>query len=155
MSRIARVGEIMRNWRFATAALGMAGAGLIGAFLFCASAWAEDPTAYEVVVKDVTAKVGEPAVMVATLKLRDGLRILEPYRNRVHSLSSLDDGVEFDKPAFAGEVEDRSLVFHIALHPSKPGKHPINGVFRVGYIQDPGEMSMVSLRLIANVTGTD
>ena len=52
--------------------------------------------AYVVEVSDVTAKVGEPAVMRATLEVRDGYRILEPYNNRVIELSSFDDGVDFE-----------------------------------------------------------
>ena len=44
---------------------------------------AEEPTAYIVEVSDVTAKVGDHAVMHATLRVRDGYRILEPYNNRV------------------------------------------------------------------------
>ena len=35
---------------------------------------AEEPDAYVVNVSDVTAKVGEPTVMLATLKVRDGYR---------------------------------------------------------------------------------
>ena len=61
----------------------------------------------------------------------------------------------FDSPVVRGTVEDGALVFAVGVRPTKPGKHPINGVFRVGYIQGTNEMSMVSLRLIANVTGKD
>jgi hypothetical protein len=46
-------------------------------------------------------------------------------------------------------------VFEVPLHATKAGRHPINGVFRVGYIHGTDEMAMVSLRLIANVTGTE
>src|SRR4029077_6364532 len=59
-------------------------------------ALAEQPSAFDVQVSDVTAKVGEPAVMRATLKIRDGYRILKHYNNRVIELSSLDDGVAFE-----------------------------------------------------------
>jgi hypothetical protein len=40
------------------------------------------------------------------------------------------------------------------LRVTKPGKHPINGLFRVGYLYTD-EIAMVSLRLIATVTGTE
>jgi hypothetical protein len=119
------------------------------------SARGDEPKAYVVEVSDVSAKVDAPAVMVATLKPRDGYRILEPYRNRVGSLSSLDDGVEFAAKSVTGQLEDGALKFSIPVKATKPGKHPINGVFRVGYIEGPGEMSMVSMKLIANVTGTE
>ena len=53
-----------------------------------------------------------------------------------------------------GKDED-ALVFEVPLHATKPGKHPINGLFRVGYIHGTDELSMVSVPLIANVTGTE
>ena len=56
---------------------------------------AGESEAYVVEVSDVTAKVGEPAVIRATLKARDGYRILKHYNNRVIQLSSFDDGVAF------------------------------------------------------------
>jgi hypothetical protein len=53
------------------------------------------------------------------------------------------------------KIEEGALVFAVPLRATKPGKHPVNGVFRVGYIHDTDEMAMVSLRLIASVTGTE
>jgi hypothetical protein len=116
---------------------------------------AEEPGAYLVEVSDVTAKVGEPAVMRATLRTRDGYRILKAYNNRVIELSSFDDGVGFERRMVPAIVEEGALVFAIGLRATKLGKHPINGIFRVGYIRGPDEMAMVSLRLIANVIGTE
>ena len=52
-------------------------------------------------------------------------------------------------------LDEDALVFEVPLRATKPGKHPINGVFRVGYIHGTDEMSMVSVPLIANVTGTE
>jgi hypothetical protein len=118
-------------------------------------ALAEESPAYAVEVGDVTAKVGEPVVMRATLRIRDGYRILTSYNNRVIALSSFDDGVAFDRKVVPATVQEGALVFAVGLHATKPGKHPINGIFRVGYIQGTDEMSMVSVRLIANVTGTE
>ena len=118
-------------------------------------ALAEDAEAYVVEVSDVTAKVGEPAVMRATLKARDGYRILKHYNNRVIALSSLDDGVAFESKMVPATLDEDALVFEIPLRATKPGTHPINGVFRVGYIHGTDELSMVSMRLIANVTGTE
>jgi hypothetical protein len=116
---------------------------------------AEESPAYIVEVGDVIATVGAHAVMRATLRLRDGYRILQAYNNRIIELSSLDDGVAFDGKVVRGTVEDGALVFAVGVRPTKPGRHPINGVFRVGYIHGEGEMSMVSLKLIANVTGAE
>ena len=113
------------------------------------------PSAYDIQVSDVTAKVGEPAVMRATLRVRDGYRILRHYNNRVIELSSFDDGVAFESRMALAAVNEDTLVFEIPLHATKAGKHPINGVFRVGFIQGTDNMYMVSMRLIANVTGTE
>jgi hypothetical protein len=116
---------------------------------------AEEPAAYVVEVSDVTAKVGEHAVMLATLRLRDGYGILQAYNNRVGQLSSFDDGVAFERKVVTGAVQNGTLVFAVGLQPTKPGKHPINGVFRVGYIENGDTMSMISIPLIANVIGTN
>ena len=118
-------------------------------------ALAEESDAYVIEISDVSAKVGEPAVMVATLKVRDGYRILKSYNNRVISLSSFDDGVTFDRKMVPATVQEEALVFAVGLRATKPGKHPINGIFRVGYIHGTDEFAMVSVRLIANVTGTE
>jgi hypothetical protein len=116
---------------------------------------AEDSAAYAVEVSDVTAKVGERAVMHATLRIRDGYRILHSYNNRVIKLSAEDDGVAFDREMVPATVEEGALLFAVGFRATKPGKHPINGLFRVGYIHGTDEMAMVSLRLIASVTGTE
>ena len=116
---------------------------------------ADESPAYVVEVTDVSAKVGEPAVLHATLRIRDGYRVLQGYNNRVIELSSFDDGVAFERPVVRGTLEEGGLDFAIGLRATKPGKHPINGYFRVGYIHGTDEFAMVSLRLIANVNGTE
>ena len=121
----------------------------------CGQAVAEEAAAYVIEVSDVTAKVGEPAVMRATLRIRDGYRILKAYNNRVIELSSFDDGVAFERRMVPATVEEGALAFAIGLRSTKPGKQTINGIFRVGYIHGADELAMVSLRLIANVIGTE
>lgn len=120
-----------------------------------AQARTDESPAYVVEVNDVSAKVGEPAVLHATLRVRDGYRVLEGYNNRVIELSSFDDGVTFERRVVRGTVGEGGLDFAIGVKPTKAGKHPINGYFRVGYIHGSDEFSMVSLRLIANVNGTE
>ncbi len=115
---------------------------------------AAEDGAYVVEISDVTAKVGEPAVLHATLRVRDGYRVLQSYNNRVIELSSFDDGVAFDQRVVKATLQDTGLEFAISLKATKPGKHPINGYFRVGYI-GTGEFAMVSLPLMANVNGTE
>ena len=114
----------------------------------------EESPAYAIEVSDVTAKVGERAVMQAKLHVRDGYRILQSYNNRVIKLSAEDDGVAFEQEMVRASIEEGVLVFAVPLRATKPGKHPVNGVFRVGYIHDSDKMAMVSLCLIASVTGT-
>ena len=62
----------------------------------------EESPAYAIEVSDVTAKVGERAVMqVKLLAFRDGYRILQSYNNRVIKLSAEDSGVASEcGPAF-------------------------------------------------------
>jgi hypothetical protein len=116
----------------------------------------EESPAYAIEVSDVTVKVGERAVMQAKLRIRDGYRILQSYNNRVIKLSAEDDGVAFEQDMVRAKIEEGALVFAVPLRATKPGRHPVNGLFRVGYIHDGGdEMAMVSLRLIASVTGTE
>jgi hypothetical protein len=106
-------------------------------------------------LENVSGKVGEKTALVARLTLRDGFKVLDAYRNRVIELSSYDDGVSFERKVVLGEVKNGGLEFVVGLTPTKPGAHPINGLFRVGYHDDAGRMDMVSLPLIATVTGTE
>lgn len=114
----------------------------------------EPPDAYKVELNDVSAKVGQHVVMQITLKPHEGYRVLEHYTNHVSRFSSLDNGVAFDDDSVPGAVQNNTLVFRIGVTPTKPGKHPINGVFRVGYIENSESMWMISVPLIANVIGT-
>ena len=124
------------------------------AFVTTSAGRSEESSAYAIEVSDVTAKVGERAVMQAKLHIRDGYRILQSYNNRIIKLSAEDDGVAFEQEMVWASIEQGVLIFAVPLRATKPGKHPVNGIFRVGYIHDSDEMAMVSLRLIANVTGT-
>jgi len=117
-------------------------------------AGADAPLPYTVHVDDVTAKVGDQAVMTATLTLRPGYRWLTAYFNRAIQFSSLDDGVAFENKMVRAEMQEDRMVFPVAVSPTKPGKHPINGVLRFGYIDDDTFWE-ISVPLIANVTGTN
>ena len=115
----------------------------------------EDTLGYTVEISDVTAKVGETKTLRATLRPRPGARMLHYYNNRVGQLSSFDDGVAFEGRTFPGVDQDGAMVFEIKLRPTKPGTHPINGIFRVGYLEGTDYMAMVSLPLIAKVIATE
>jgi hypothetical protein len=110
---------------------------------------------YTVNLENVSGKVGEKTVLVAKLTLSAGYKVLDAYRNRLIELSSYDDGVSFERPVVLGAAKDGGLEFVVGVTPTKPGPHAINGIFRVGYYNDGGRMDMVSLPLIATVTGTE
>ena len=141
--------------RFSALSIMVAALGTSPASLAVEQGRADESPAYVVEVTDVSAKVGEPIVLHAMLRIRDGYRVLQGYNNRVIELSSFDDGVAFERRVVRGTIQDGGLDFAIGLRATKPGRHPINGYFRVGYIHDPDEFAMVSLRLIADVNGTE
>jgi hypothetical protein len=41
------------------------------------------------------------------------------------------------------------------VQPTKPGRHAINGVFRVGYASGSNAMGMITVPLMTGVTGTE
>ncbi len=151
MQRV-RPSMIMRQLRVAA----LAGA-LLGALAASSGpgAAADEPSAYTVEVSDVTAKVGETTTLLATLRPKEGFKILHAYNNRVGQLSAFDDGVAFEKKVFPAQDEEGALIFEIKVRPVTSGTHPINGVFRVGYVEPGTGMSMVSMPLIAKITGTE
>ena len=104
---------------------------------------------------EITVVMDPPTVLHATLRVRDGYRVLQGYNNRVIELSSFDDGVAFERRVVGGTIQEGGLDFAIGVRATKPGRHPINGYFRVGYIHGTEEFAMISLRLIANVNGTE
>ena len=67
------------------------------AFIATSPGRGEESPAYVIEVSDVSAKVGERAVMQAKLHVRDGYRILQSYNNRVIKLSAEDDGIAFEQ----------------------------------------------------------
>jgi hypothetical protein len=144
-------GKILRKLHLPVVAAAMLGA----ITLNTGTQAAEEPKAYTVEVSDVSAKVGETTVLQATLRPREGYKILHAYNNRVGQLSSWDDGVAFEKKTFSAEDEDGALKFEIRLTPTTSGTHPINGVFRVGYVEAGTGMSMISVPLKAKITGTN
>jgi hypothetical protein len=105
-------------------------------------------------VENAVAKVGESTAVVAKITVDEGWQVAESYRNRIIDLSSFDDGVEFEEKMVQGALKDGSLVFAVGVTATKAGAHPINGVFRVGY-HNGETMEMVSIPLIATVTGTE
>ncbi len=110
---------------------------------------------YTLDVTDATAKVGEPATVTARLTLHDGYTVLQAYNHHVSALSTEDDSVRFAKKWVTAASTDGALVFKIDVSPLKPGAHPINGLLRFGYVDGPEGFSMISVPVVARVTGVE
>ncbi|HEX9647579.1 MAG TPA: hypothetical protein VGB88_08780 [Alphaproteobacteria bacterium] len=142
-------GFVRRGRRVALAALAAVAAGLAGTTAAAAQAF-EDPVA--ITVENATAKVGETTAVRATLTPREGFGLTDVYRHRIIKLST-DGGVAFEDEVVAGKMDDGKVVFSVAVTPTYPGTHVINGVFRYSVYQE-GHLEMKSAPLIATVTGT-
>jgi hypothetical protein len=81
-----------------------------------------------------TVKVGERAVIVATLSAREGFRITESYRHRIVNLAATDDGVEVERKVVRGSVTDGRVVFRVDVVPKTAGDHLVVGVLRFSVI---------------------
>ena len=146
----AMVGDFLRHGRrLVLATLAVAAAGLAGASGAGAQAF-EDPVV--ITVENATARVGETTAVRATLTPREGFGLTDVYRHRIIKLST-DGGVAFEDEVVAGKVDDGKVVFSVAVRPTYPGTHVINGVFRYSVFQE-GHLEMKSAPLIATVTGT-
>ena len=132
--------------------------GLTGALRPIGLSAAETEDAVTITVASASAKVGEKAVIVATITPRDGYKIADAYRNRLMSLSSADSGVRFDSEVVRATLKDGTLVFKLQTTPLTAGEHAINGVFRFAYVSSEdgaGRLDIKSAPLIATVSGTE
>lgn len=121
---------------------------------------ASDGAPVQVSVSEARGKVGEPTFLTARLTIAEGYEFIEPppRGNRVIELSSADKAVEFARRVFRGKLEDNAITFRLEVTPTKPGTHPINGVFRVSYVvhtESEHHLRHVSLPLISTVVGTE
>jgi hypothetical protein len=128
--------------------------------LLAGAASAEEGPPIRVEVSAVEGPVGKPTEVLAKLTIAQGYRFIEPppRGNRVIELSSADQGVVFARRVFRGRLDGDSVLFRLEVTPTKPGTHPINGVFRVSYVtetEDSYHLRHVSLPLVTTVTGTE
>jgi hypothetical protein len=143
----------MSNARRSVTAAGLFAVALSTPSMLPETARAAEP--YVLAVEDASAKVGQSGVMVARLRIGEGYRLLSAYNNRLTRLSSFDEGVDFEGEVVRPRLEGGDLVFDIGFVPTKPGAHPINGVFRIGYVENGETMKMVSVPLMAKIVGTE
>jgi len=127
---------------------GALGLGLSLAFDDDGSARADDPETAR-----PQARVGEKAVIVAKISMREGFRITDSYRHRIIQLSP-SDGVELERAIVPGSLQDGSIVFTVGVTPKTAGTHTVHGVFRFSY-HNGGELDIRAAPFEATVTATE
>lgn len=118
------------------------------------SAAGDSKSSVVISVENAWAKVGEKAVLVATISVRDGLRITDSYRHRIIKLSASDGGVELEREVVPGSIQDDSIVFAVRVTPRSAGTHAVHGVFRFSY-HHGDELDIRSAPFAATVTATE
>ena len=115
---------------------------------------AEDSrSSVDITIQNAVAKVGEKAVIVAKISVRDGLEITNSYRHRISGLSQ-SDGVELEREVVRGVIEDGSIVFTVGVIPKRAGIHTVRGLFRFSY-HHGSELDIRTARFEATVTATE
>ncbi len=120
-----------------------------------APGWAaDDDHAFAVRIDSPTVKLGEKAVIVATISARDGFRITESYRHRVVNLSAIDAGVDIGRKVVRGSVTDGSVIFRVEVVPKTAGAHIVVGVFRFS-VNNGQQLDIKAAPFEATVTATE
>jgi hypothetical protein len=104
-------------------------------------------------IQDASVKVGEPAVIVATVTTREGFTITESYRHRILNLS-VPEGVELSSKLVRGSVRDGRVVFSVGVTPRKAGAHSVVGIFRLSF-HNGRQIDITSAPFEATVTATE
>ena len=120
-----------------------------------APGWAaDDDHAFAVRIDSPTVKLGEKAVIVATISPRGGFRITESYRHRVVNLSAIDAGVDIGRKVVRGSVRDGSVIFRVEVVPKTAGAHIVVGVFRFS-VNNGQQLDIKAAPFEATVTATE
>jgi len=120
-----------------------------------APGWAaDDDHAFAVRIDSPTVKLGEKAVIVATISPRGGFRITESYRHRVVNLSAIDAGVDIGRKVVRGSVTDGSVIFRVEVVPKTAGAHIVVGVFRFS-VNNGQQLDIKAAPFEATVTATE
>jgi hypothetical protein len=120
-----RVTSVLR--RICRPALGLAA--LAALALMAAPRVAGEGESFVVSIDNASVKVGERAVITATIATREGFKITESYRHRIRRLSA-PPGVELASKIVTGSVRDGKVVFLVGVTPRKAGTHTVTGFFR-------------------------
>ena len=115
---------------------------------------ADADSAFVVTIDSPQVKLGEPAVIVATITTRDGFRITESYRHRIRKLSATGDGMQLRSTVVNGSVRDGKVVFLVDVVPTKAGTHTVVGFFRFS-LHNGQQLDIKSAPFEATVTATE
>jgi hypothetical protein len=114
---------------------------------------ADAQSSFVISIQNASARVGEKAVIVAKISMREGFRITDSYRHRIIQLSP-SDGVELERAIVPGSLQDGSIVFTVGVTPKTAGTHTVHGVFRFSY-HNGGELDIRAAPFEATVTATE
>ncbi|OLB01524.1 MAG: hypothetical protein AUH09_01270 [Candidatus Rokubacteria bacterium 13_2_20CM_70_12] len=114
---------------------------------------ADAGSSFVISVQNASARVGEKAVIVATISMGEGFTITDSYRHRIIKLSA-SNGVELEREVVAGSVQNGSIVFTVRATPKSAGTHTVHGVFRFSY-HNGGELDIRAAPFEATVTATE
>ena len=114
---------------------------------------ADAGSSFVISVQNASARVGEKAVIVATISMGEGFTITDSYRHRIIKLSASNE-VELEREVVAGSVQNGSIVFTVRATPKSAGTHTVHGVFRFSY-HNGGELDIRAAPFEATVTATE
>jgi hypothetical protein len=114
---------------------------------------ADAGSSFVISVQNASARVGEKAVIVATISMGEGFTITDSYRHRIIKLSA-SNGVELEREVVSGSVQNGTIVFTVRATPKSAGTHTVHGVFRFSY-HNGGELDIRAAPFEATVTATE
>jgi hypothetical protein len=109
---------------------------------------------FSIAIENPSVRIGEKAMIVATLTARPGYRITDSYRHRIVSLAATDAGLVLAGEVARGSVEDGRIVFRVEVVPKKAGVHGVTGVFRFS-VHDGRQLDIRAAPFEATVTATE
>ncbi len=149
-------GRLRRIVRAVAGSLALAASAVIGAVAVvpAPSRAADVDSAFVVTIDSPSVKLGERAVIVATITTRDGFKITDSYRHKIRKLSAIDDGLRLGSKIVNGSVRDGKVVFLIDVVPTKLGTHSVVGFFRFS-LHNGQQLDIKSAPFEATVTATE
>jgi hypothetical protein len=126
----------------------------VGAMVPAPGGAADADDGFVITVDSPSVRLGEHAVIVATIAARDGFKITSSYRHRIRKLTALDDGVRLERKIVDGAVQDGKVVFLVDVVPTSLGAHSVVGFFRFS-VHNGQQLDIKSAPFEATVTATE